>query len=69
MIWDYLLWLNEVWSVKLGLIKSITENNTVSELLFGVIGAVIGGLTTRYVFDKNEEEEIDEDWMYFLFRS
>ena len=53
----------------MGLIKSITENNTISELLFGVIGAVIGGLTTRYVFDKNEEEEIDEDWMYFLFRS
>ena len=53
----------------MGLIKSITENNTVSELLFGVIGAVIGGLTTKYVFDKKDEDYYDEDWMYFLFRN
>ena len=56
-------------AIKLGLIKSITENNTVSELLFGVIGAVIGGLTTKYVFDKKDEDYYDEDWMYFLFRN
>lgn len=42
--------------------KNIGNNPTAKDFAFGAVGAIIGALTTRFVFDKNEE--YDEDWMY-----
>ena len=39
--------------------KNIGNNPTAKDFAFGAVGAIIGALTTRFVFDKNEE--YDED--------
>ncbi len=40
--------------------SSILGNDTVKELLFGLVGAVLGGITTKYLTDKEELEEYED---------
>ena len=37
--------------------KNIGNNPTAKDFAFGAVGAVIGALTTRFVFDKAEDDE------------
>jgi|TARA_R110002020_G_scaffold75164_2_gene191556 hypothetical protein len=41
-------------------LSSILGNENVKEILFGLVGAVLGGLTTKYLTDKEELEEYED---------
>ena len=44
-------------SIVSDIIGNVSKSDTAKELAFGVLGAVIGSITTNYILGKREEEE------------
>ena len=44
-------------SIVSDIIGNVSKSDTAKELGFGVLGAVIGSITTNYILGKREEEE------------